>query len=456
MTEPIITRQASWSRNERIFFRIIFIYCCLQALPLDWKYYRNIACIHWSRFSYRDLFYISRYTAQILSTHHHSLSWGMNGLADWGILAGIAVAVAVIWGYYDRRRGSYNDLYYVLRVILRYRLALAIMAYGFIKLFPMEQPYPSLSLLNTTYGSFSDWKIASLSYGVAPSLEIYLGAVEILAAILLLNRKSASFGAAIVIGFMGNVFLSNLGYGGGEAVYCLYLLTFAGILIFYDLPRWINLISLGRPTIPHVYRPSFYQGPFRKGRLIVKGGFIVAAFGLYAGLSLNQYLNGSYQYPRTGGLAEASGFYNVSEFRLNGQLRPYSLSDSLRWQNVILEKWNTLSIRTLQYVTPDLSNTEEIFVDDENRNYESSGSADRKFYTYRADSADHVLHLTNKNPSYKKDAWDLSYRRTGTDHLILSGINEKGDSVLAVLDKIKKVYLLDESYQIPKKRSVFQ
>src|ERR1700733_12855476 len=172
MIDESITRQTSWSRSEKIFFRIIFIYGCFQALPLDWKYYRNIACIHWTRFSYRDLFYIARYTPQILSTHHHSLSWGMNSLADWGILAGIAVVVAVIWGYYDCGRKSYNDLYYVLRIILRCRLALAIMAYGFIKLFPMQQPYPSLSLLNTTYGSFSDWKIASLSYGVVPSLEV--------------------------------------------------------------------------------------------------------------------------------------------------------------------------------------------------------------------------------------------------------------------------------------------
>ncbi len=456
MTDAIKIKKTNWTWNERTLFRFVFIYCCLQALPLDWKYYRHLAEIHWSAFSYRDLFYLSRYTPQFFSVYHQPLSWGMNTLADWAVVAVIALAGTFAWGYYDRERKSYNELYYFLRVILRYRLAIGIMAYGFIKLFPMQQPYPSLSLLNTTYGAFSDWKIASVSYGVVPSLESFLGAVEILAAILLLNRKSASIGAAIAIGFTGNVFLSNLAYGGGDTIYCLYLLSFAAVLIFYDLPRWINLISMGRPTAPHVFSQPIYQDRLKKTRLFVKGGFVIAAFVLYTGFSLDMYLNDSYQYPSAKGLAGASGFYNVSEFRLNNGVRPYSLTDSARWQNVVFEEWNTLSIRTLHPVRPDLSNTEEIFVNDKDRNYESSGSADREFYTYRADTVNHVLNLINKNPAYEKQTLVLSYHRAGPDMLILSGIDRNGDSVLAVLNKIKKIYLLNESFEIPKKRSVLQ
>jgi hypothetical protein len=455
MNQAIEIKDGNWSRNERIFFRFIFIYFCLQAVPLDWKYYSHIAAIPWSHFTYRDLFYISRYTPQIFSKPGYG-SWGMNGLADWVVLAGISAAGALIWSHYDPKRVSYNGLHYLLRIILRYRLAVGILAYGFIKLFPMQQPYPSVSLLNTTYGGLSDWKIASLSYGVVPSLEVYLGAVEILAAILLLNRKSTFIGAAIVIGFTGNVFLSNLGYGGGDTVYCLYLLSFAAVLIFYDLPPLINLISLGRPTAPHAYRFSFDQYDAGKARLILKAGFIITTFVLYASLSLNMYLNDPYQYPETKGLADATGFYNVNEFHLNNQLRPYSLTDSLRWQNVVLEKWNTISIATLQPVNPDLSNSEEIFTNDKLRNYESSGSIDRRFYTYQADTLHHALHLSNKNPAYKNDSWNLDYWRDGIDRLILSGVDQGGDSVRAILDRVHKIYLLNESVDIPKKRSVFQ
>ena len=49
----------------------------------------------------------------------------------------------------------------------------------------------------------------------------------------------------------------------------------------------------------------------------------------------------------------------------------------------------------------------------------------------------------------------LHYSIADTEQIILSGVNETGDSIYVVLDKLKKIYLLDESYRIPKKRSVF-
>ena len=74
---------------------------------------------------------------------------------------------------------------------------------------------------------FTRWKLFSLSLGIVPGYESFLGAVEILAGLLLLNRKTASIGAFIVIIFTGNVFVSNLAYEGGEQVYSLYLIVLA-------------------------------------------------------------------------------------------------------------------------------------------------------------------------------------------------------------------------------------
>jgi hypothetical protein len=123
---------------------------------------------------------------------------------------------------------------------------------------------------------------------------------------------------------------------------------------------------------------------------------------------------------------------------------------------VAFETWNTLSIRTLRPVQADMSNTEEIFLNDEDRNYESAGSAGRRFFSYRIDSSNQVLHLCNKNRHHASETWDLRFSRPGENRIILSGVNEKGDSVYAVLDRLRKIWLLDESYRIPQKRSVFE
>ena len=391
-----------WKKSERIVFRVLFIYFFIQAVPLDWKYFSHLINIKWSDLHYADLFYLSRYTPQFISSEQVN-GWGLNTLLDWAIILVISFIGAGIWTYVDKGRKEHNDLYYVLRVILRYRLFIAVIADAFIKIFPLQLPYPSLSLENTNYGDLTDWKNAYLAYGIAPSFEVFLGVIEILGAILLLNKKSASIGAFIIIGFIGNVFLSNLGYNGGEAVYCLYLLLMAVMLVFYDIQRWQKIIMLGKPSRPNTYKPGFFIGWKKNGRIILKFTLILIVLPFYSFYSFSLYSNNGYQYPNGKGLPGAAGLYNVQEFRFNGTVLPYSLTDSIRWHNVVFESWPTISIRSNKFIKPDIINTEDIHADDDARNFESSGSSGRQFFSYTIDSVNQVLYLRNKNRNYSED-----------------------------------------------------
>ena len=87
--------------------------------------------------------------------------------------------------------------------------------------------------------------------------------------------------------------------------------------------------------------------------------------------------------------------YNVSEFKVNSTPLPYSKTDSTRWQDVVFEKWNTLSIKSNRSVKLDLTNTEEIHTNDDDRTYELAGSQGRHYYSYEVDEKQHVLHLKN-------------------------------------------------------------
>jgi hypothetical protein len=406
---------------ETIGFSVLFIYFLLQALPLDWKFYSYLFSVNWLHLQYQDIFNLAHYTTRFSAAE--------SGYGDWGILFLIAVVGGIIWTSL-KKDADYDKLYYWLRVILRYRLALALLAYGFIKFFPLLAPYPSLSQLNTPYGHFNRWKLFSLSLGIVPSYELFLGLVEIVIAALLLNRKTASIGAFIFLIFCGNIFMSNLAYDGGDQVYSLLLITFALVVLSVDLVRIVRLLILQLPTAPDTFKPASSNA-----RLILKSLFVllfVVIYGFKAGTG------GPAQYPTTKGLAAVAGLYNVSLFTVNRDTLAYSLTDSLRWQDVVFEEWNTISIRSNRAVPVDSNNRHWLFTENEERKYEQEGANWRQYYSYTIDSVNQTLVL---NPG----AWVLHYSRPDDKHVILSGVSPQKDSVYAVLDKLPKKYLLEEA-----------
>lgn len=449
---PLIPQaQANWTFLERVGFHFIFIYFFLQTVPLDWKYYRDVLAIDWLHIQYRDIFYIARYQPRFFD--------GPDTFANWAIIALIALFGTTIWEFVTRKQSenrlfSEAALVYWLRVILRYRLAVGILAYGFLKFFPIQAPIPSISNLNTAYGDFTAWKLFSLSLGVVPSYESFLGLVEIIGALLLLYRKTATIATLIILPFTGNIFISNLAYEGGEYVYSLYLISIALLLFSFDAISLFNLLSLEKPTLPNRFKFTFTQPWQQTARLSLKTGFIIFFVGFYGYKTYAGYKKGGYHFPQKLGLAKAAGVYNVSEFRINNQPLPYSKTDSTRWQDVVFEKWATLSIKSNRPVKLASAETEEIYANDNDRNYEYAGSQGRHYYAYTFDEANQVLLLQNRNREYANETLTLHVSRPDSAKIILSGLNENQDSVYVVLDKLNKKYLLNEAQKTGRRRGI--
>jgi hypothetical protein len=422
---------SEWKDYEKILFRFIFIYLVIQSVPLDWKFYRDLFSIKWGDLYYGDIFTLTRYFPRFFS--------GTETFADWLVIIVISAAGAFIWTKRDPNSREYRVLYYWLRVIVRYRLAIGVIGYGMIKFFPAQAPFPSISNLNTAYGDFHAWKLFSLSLGVVPGYETFLGAVEILAGLFLLFRRTATVGALLILVFTGNVFMSNLAYEGGEYVYSFYLIILALFVLAHDAVRIFNLISLDRPTSPDTFKPYLTDNQ-KTIRLVLKSLFIFFFVFIYGFRTYSEYKTDSYQFPTSHGLSAASGIYNVSEFRINNQLLPYSATDSVRWKDVVFEKWATISIRSNRPVDLDLTNYERVSRTDRERNYELAGSGGRHYYSYSADTINHVLSLENKNQKYTGEKLVLHYSRPDTSTIILQGINQSKDSVYVVLSKIQKKY----------------
>lgn len=432
----------NWSRPQLLLFRIVFIFLLLLTIPLDWSYYRHLFSINIFNPHFQDLFQITNDVPRLI----HIAYWGIASYAGWAVALTAAIIGALIWTWLDKQKTQqYNQLYYWLRVIVRYRLALGLIGYGVIKLFPVQVPDATLSDLHTAYGDFLPWKIYYLSTGVARAYyEQTLGGIEIIAGLLLLYRRTAVIGAGIAFAFLVNIVLINFAYQLGEHVYSLYLLLAASFILAYDTPRLYGLLVKEKAAIADHFSPVFKFKRSKTIRYTLKTLFVlfILSFGV---LTYSSFRKSNWPYPDTPGLARAYGVYHVKEFKINDVVLPYSATDSIRWQDVVFEKWNTLSIKTNNLVPIDLSSASITYQEDSQRSYESKGNGGRSFYSYTL--SDSTVTLSNKNVAADVQTFKLS--RPDSTTIVLNGSNARGESLYVVLHKLDKTYLLHKGRRKP-------
>lgn len=444
-------RFTPWQAWERVLFRFVFLFLILLVVPLDWKFYRDLFAVRWLHLHFYDLLHLSKYQPQFVPMAENNVpDLGIASFVNWGIAALIAAVGAAVWGQLDKNRQEYTLLYYWLRVLVRFRLAIVLITYGFFKLFPLQMPYPSLSNLLTNYGDFLAWKIYFQTVGIAPKYESFLGFVEIVAALLIINRRTVTFGVGLIIGFLGNVAVANGFYAIGEQSLSTLIVLLSAFLFVYDIPRLYNLLINEKTGRANRFIPRFSDPTLNRFRLVARSAFF-GFVGLYAVKTYDSWAHEPYKYPKAPGLKQAAGYYNVREFVLNKDTLAYSKTDPNRWQDVVFEKWSTLSVNVNRPVKIDLTNGEGYHENDIDRNYEVAGFAGRHYFHYQIDSVAHTLALQNKNINHRQEKLLLHYQWAADSTLLLSGVNENQDSIRVRLEKINRKYMMLEGRRRPVK-----
>lgn len=386
-TPPLI-----WKPYQKIAFRIAFIFFILMAIPESPEWYTQAFHFDWTSLHYRDLYDIARFQPSL------TRGAGYYGYADWLIILGVAVVGGLIWSAADRKRPSYNTLYYWLTVVIRYRAAIGIIGFAFTKVLPVQMPYPSTGILNTNFGDLTGQKIYWLSIAIVPWYQVFAGVVELAAGVLLLFRKTATLGAIILFGALGDIVYVNFAYDGGVHVYSSYFVLFAAFLIAKEVPKIYNLLIRQRYTVPVNFNIEFKENWLKITRIVLKTGVVVIFLFVFFYIQLNNFLYDPYKQPAAKGVAQLRGYYEVTEFRLNNKLIPYHPQDSLRWLDVTFEKWSSLTFKQHRPVNLDLSNGGGSPMRDINRTFEIAGvGGGRRVFYYEADTVNHVLYLQDKN-----------------------------------------------------------
>ncbi|RZK67604.1 MAG: hypothetical protein EOO85_25330 [Pedobacter sp.] len=140
-----ITTQ-NWTPSQIFILRLVFIFFVILSIPYDLHLFRSLSS---GFFSFENLFQIATYRTSFIP---ESLYAGIHleGYLNWLIALVLAILGAYLWdkSRYGKLQADHDQLYYWLRVLLRYRLALAVIITGIAKLVPIQIPDPTLSDLH--------------------------------------------------------------------------------------------------------------------------------------------------------------------------------------------------------------------------------------------------------------------------------------------------------------------
>ena len=435
-----------WTWTEKFSFRIVFIFFFMLTIPLTPDYYTRWFTLDWAHLHIRDLGTLSGGRLNFMTINTESGEFGIASYVNWGITLLIAIAGGIIWTLIDKKSKNYRVLYYFITAAVSFSMAMRLQGLTFSKVFPSQMPPLALTQLNTNLGDFTPQKLYWIQLSPVPKYEVFLGLAELLIMLLLFFRKTRAVGAALALAMVGNIAIANHVYDGGIHLAASFYALGGTFVLWRYWPGIWNLLVKQKDVAPAIYSFPFQKKWQRYLRLAIKIFIFSIFFVLSAYKHWDNYTYDSYKVPARAGLAGSRGLYNVTEFRRNNQLIPYSPVDSIRWQDVTFEKWSTISFSVYNtfHIHGEAGRGKQF--KDVDRTYESAGTGGgRRHYYYEADTVNKTLHLFNKNKEYKEEELKFTYERPTDRRIILRGKNEYNDSIYVVLDKSDKYYPLYET-----------
>ena len=151
-------------------------------------------------------------------------------------MAMIALSGTIIWSVSDRKRTNYQTLYYWLTAIIRYYLAFTLFLFALEKFFKMQFSDPGFYMLTERVGDLSPMSLAWAFFGYSYGYNIFMGIAES-AALLLLFRRTTTFGAILTLITLANVMAVNFNYDVHAKMYPTALFVMAFSLLIPHLNR---------------------------------------------------------------------------------------------------------------------------------------------------------------------------------------------------------------------------
>ncbi|WP_369830954.1 DoxX family protein [Mycobacterium sp. NS-7484] len=259
----------------------------------------------------------------------------------------VAIACTAAWSLMDRRRRDYARLWAWFLTFLRLCVAGQMLFYGFAKLVPTQMPAPPLAALLRPYGDFSPASVLWLQVGSSYPYEMTLGAVEVLAGVLLFAPRTATLGALLGVASMVQVFLLNMTFDVPVKILSGHLLLMGLVLLAPQYRRLADFLVLQRDTTP-ARQPELFA--HARANTIAARVQVLLGIWMIAGCVLTSWQSWT-EYGGGRDKPELYGIWTVSRFDVDGEAVAPLTSDQQRWQRVVFD---TPEVMTYQRMNGEL------------------------------------------------------------------------------------------------------
>ena len=240
-----------WSWLQCVAFRVLLLFWLLQFAPPSpltlLPVLPDAIAGFWSALA-------SRLGGLLgLVVPQHAESGSGDTMKDWlAALAALLLALggAALWSLLQRRPVRHGKLLDFFQLFLRVVLVQTLLVYGVIKLFGQQFPAPGADRLLSTYAESSPMGLMWVFMGASLPYQQFAGAMEMLAGLLLIFRRTSTLGALLAAGVMGNVFVLNLCFDVPVKLFSGQLLLMSLFLVSLDAARLLDLLVFNRATQP--------------------------------------------------------------------------------------------------------------------------------------------------------------------------------------------------------------
>ena len=262
---------------------------------------------------------------------------------SWFVQGCVTILGLFIWSILDKKRPSYNQLFYWILVLMRIFLIFFMFSYGFIKIFKAQFPGPSLTRLLQPLGEMSPMGLAWTYMGHSEGFNVFTGCMEVLGGLLLIPRKTLTLGGFVTAGVMLQVFMMNLFFDIPVKLFSAHLMIFGMIIFLSDWKRFVQVFVKNKTATAikeyEVSNDKHYKGIifwFKIIATLVIGGFM----SWQANQSMHAYGDKREKPP-------LHGIWETTTYIQNNDTIPPLLTDKNRWRRLIISYKERASIQAM-------------------------------------------------------------------------------------------------------------
>jgi hypothetical protein len=336
--ENLTPQTSSWNDYQKIAFRFVFIFFILFIVLLDWSVNPILSYLYYDLHLSNFLDIAISWTGKHLFHIPYTIVSPYDGQHNdrtyiyllYFTMAVVAVVGAIIWSALDRKRTNYQTLYYWLTAFVRYYLAFTLFIFALEKFFKMQFPDLGFYTLTEPLGNMSPMSLAWAFFGYSYGYNIFMGIAES-AALLLLFRRTMTFGAILTLVTLGNVMAVNYNYDVHAKLYPTALFVMAFFLLLRDANRLIKFFFTGQAiSLPVIKAPVFKK----RWMNISKTVFKFLLIGYFTIFPIKHYWQHRKNLDTPNTKSKISGVYDVDTFVVNNDT--LSNENSFRWNQIVI------------------------------------------------------------------------------------------------------------------------